>query len=218
MSYTPINWQNGDTITAEKMNKMDNGWSVEPSQLFSETVTTSAGEYGNEGALSYGSVVSAGEIVVTFGGTDYTCTAIDMTNGVYGYGGVDSNWNYDFTDFPFALVFSATDGNILATETAGTYSISATALTIETSTEFRDAVGSFVTSPMMCVVGTTTYAEMNEARTANRLMFIYYGDLAYFVSAFSMSTGPEVVKTAPATGEGGNFGFNENFVLTFYNN
>ena len=42
MSYTPINWQTGDIITAEKMNKMDNGWSVESSsqQLFSETVTT----------------------------------------------------------------------------------------------------------------------------------------------------------------------------------
>lgn len=39
MIYTPINWQNGDTITAEKMNKMDNGWGIGEVELFSETVT-----------------------------------------------------------------------------------------------------------------------------------------------------------------------------------
>ena len=160
MSYTPINWQTGDTITAEKLNKMDNGWSVSSTQLFSETVTTVSGEYGNEGELSYSGQVNAAEIVVTFSGTDYTCPVVTMNSGT-GYGGVDSEWNYDFTDFPFALVFSP-GGNFLATETAGTYAISVNTKSIELSSDFQEAVSS-ASGVFIAVENITTWQEIYDA-------------------------------------------------------
>ena len=113
MAYTPINWQTGDTITADKLNRCDNGWRVESTQLFSETVTTEAGEYGNEGMLTYSSQVSSPTITVTFDGTNYQCSVVKMGEG-YGYGGVSSGWEYDFTTYPFAFVFSNGDSSMLS--------------------------------------------------------------------------------------------------------
>ena len=86
MAYTPINWQTGDTITAEKMNKMDNGWGVQNTQLFSESVTTTAQGGMNGGVLSYSTLIDSASIVVSFNGTDYTCSRIEVF-GQYFYGG-----------------------------------------------------------------------------------------------------------------------------------
>ena len=184
MSYTPINWQTGDTITAEKMNKMDNGWGVSSTQLFSETVTTVSGEYGNEGELSYSSRVTAAEIIVTFGGTNYTCQCVDIS-GVCGYGGVDSEWNYDFTDFPFALVFSP-EGNIFATETAGTYAISVAEKIIELSSDFRQAVSS-VSGVFIATENATTWQEIHDALAAGKDVRInsVSGDSVYSEPVYS---------------------------------
>ena len=192
MSYTPINWQTGDTITADKMNKMDNGWGVSSTQLFSETVTTDVSEFGNEGELSYSSVISAAEIIVTFGGTDYTCPVVIMNTG-YGYGGVDADWSYDFTDFPFALVFSSEDGNFLATETAGTYTISVNAPAIEVSDDFSDAVSKCVDTeaiPLLCVSGVTTESEMTN--NSSRLMY-FYAIHKFFLVTYAVANAIEFI-------------------------
>ena len=86
MAYTPINWQTGDTITAEKMNKMDNGWGVQNTQLFSESVTTSVYEGMSfaTGTFSYSALISDESVVVTFNGTDYT-VARGGEDGYYYY-------------------------------------------------------------------------------------------------------------------------------------
>lgn len=39
MTYTPINWQTGDTITAEKLNEMDNDTTTIPMECISGTTT-----------------------------------------------------------------------------------------------------------------------------------------------------------------------------------
>ena len=180
MTYTPINWQTGDTITAEKMNKMDNGWAVESSSqtYFSETVTTAVDpEYPDEpafGELSYSTQLTADTVVVTFGGTDYTCQRMDGDPGSYVYGGWSDD-SIDFSTIPFCI-FSEDGYNNVATETGGTYAISAagTSQTIETSEQFREAVDSFVdtsTMPMECVSGTTTRSEMTDAYSAGRILF-----------------------------------------------
>lgn len=39
MAYTPINWQTGDIITAEKLNEMDNDTSTIPMECISGTTT-----------------------------------------------------------------------------------------------------------------------------------------------------------------------------------
>ena len=183
MTYTPINWQTGDTITAEKMNKMDNGWAVESSsqQLFTETVTTTVDpDYPEDGAwgyFAYSTLIAADALAVTFDGTDYTCPRIDLGNDS-AYGGY-VNGAPDFTDFPFAILSSEFMGNIntnITTASAGTYAVSAyaTSSSIETSPAFETAVNSVVdtsTMPMLCVSGTTTYAEMLAAYGAGRILF-----------------------------------------------
>lgn len=180
MAYTPINWQTGQTITAEKLNKMDNGWSVESStsQLFSETVTTE-GDSPAVGMLIYLDLITADTLTVTFNGTNYECEKMaDETMNHYG-GWREEGGEYapDFSDYPFAL-FSYDEGNGLLTATGGTYTISAgvTSRTIETSDDFKSAVGASGV-PLCCVVGVTTGAEIVEASNAHRLM--------YFVDPYS---------------------------------
>lgn len=183
MTYTPINWQTGDTITAEKMNKMDNGWAVESSsqQLFTKTVTTELDpEYPEDGAwgdLEYSTLITADTLTVTFDGTDYICPRIDLGNGS-AYGGY-SNGAPDFTVFPFAILSSEFMGSIntnITTASAGTYAVSAyaTSSSIETSPAFGTAVNSVVdtsTVPMLCVSGITTLADMTMAYADGRIMF-----------------------------------------------
>lgn len=184
MTYTPINWQTGDTITADKLNKMDNGWAVESSSqtYFTETVTTETDpEYPDDpafGGLSYSTQLTADTVVVTFGGTDYTCQRMDGDPGAYVYGGwVDDG--FDFSSIPFCIL--SEDGyNTIATETGGTYAVSVVGLaqTIETSADFRAAVTSFLDTsmmPMLCVHGVTTQSMIESAY--GRLMYFYpYGN------------------------------------------
>lgn len=153
MAYTPINWQTGDTITAEKMNKMDNGWGVENTQLFSETATTEASEYGNEAVLTYSQLINAETITVTLDGNTYTCQRIQMSEG-YGYGGVNSSWEYDFSQYPFAIV-SDNGENIFATQTAGTHTVSAIVETVEVSDEFGKARGFWIDTEKITIAEET---------------------------------------------------------------
>lgn len=189
MSYTPINWQTGDTITAEKMNKMDNGWGVQNAQLFSETVTTTQAQFGVEGALSYSGQVSSPTIVVTFNGTDYLCSAIQLEVGGYGYGGVTAGWEYDFSTYPFALVFSPSDGNVLATQTAGAYAVAVSGQGIVISDNFNAAVNECVDTssmPFRCVSGETTYGEMQSAIVDEGRMLYFTVDLnCYYITNFA---------------------------------
>jgi len=178
MAYTPINWQTGDTITAEKMNKMDNGWGVQETQLFSETVTTTDLGGVNGGALSYSTLIDSASIVVTFNGTDYTCPRIEFY-GTYYYGGFTEQ-GPDFSICPFALE-SSPQGNTLYTQSAGSYTVSATANSVEISENFSNAVNQCVDTsalPMLCVSGETTESEILTALSAKRLLYFYVmGDL-----------------------------------------
>ena len=165
MAYTPINWQTGDTITAEKMNKMDNGWAIESSSqtYANESVTTSDSEYGNEGMLSYGSLITADTLKVTIDGIEYECQVTEV-EGAYLYGGVTSSFEYDFTNYPFAIESTppppfmpgGNARNVFATQTAGTYQVKVEAVStsLEVSDSFSDACNACVdtsTMPMLCV-------------------------------------------------------------------
>lgn len=173
MSYTPINWQTGDVITAEKLNKMDNGWAITSAQLFSETVTTiSDGSEGAYGTLTYTALIDAPTITVTFNGSDYVCKRRNKAIGDVGYyGAKTSKDGTDFSEYPFYI--STSDGdNSIATETAGTYTVAVSVSTVETSTNFANAVKNVAgTAPLLCVSGTTTYDEMSAAISDGRLLF-----------------------------------------------
>lgn len=185
MAYTPINWQTGDTITAEKMNKMDNGWAIESSSqtYANESVTTSDSGYGNEGTLSYGSLITADTLKVTIDGIEYECQVTEV-GGAYLYGGVTSSFEYDFTNYPFAIKSvppppfrpGGNARNAFATQTAGTYQVKVEGVSasLEVSDSFSDACNACVdtsTMPMLCVSGTTTYADMSSAIRSGRILF-----------------------------------------------
>lgn len=170
MTYTPINWQNGDTITAEKMNKMDNGWGVESTQLFNETVTTSDEGGINYGVLLYASQIESPTIIVTFNGTSYTCDATEE-DGVYLYGAPFGEQGPDFSDFPFAIE-STTEGNNLYTETAGANTLAVVGASLQTSADFTAAVSSIVGGAFYpLVLGETTWRQVVNAMAAGKLVF-----------------------------------------------
>lgn len=197
MAYTPINWQTGDTITAEKLNRCDNGWGVESTQLFSETVTTASSEYGYSAVLSYAATINAPVLAVTFDGTEYTCPRIDMFDS-YSYGGMGES-GPDFTDYPFLI--TPMGGNVLFTETAGTHTVTASAEGVEVSDNFRAAVGSCVdtsTMPMLCVSGITTYNEMLSAMEARRLLYFYAGFTMHIITYFLEAESETAVQALPA--------------------
>ena len=161
MTYTPINWQTGDTITAEKMNKMDNGWSVTSgtTTLCDETITAvdDGGMYCAQ--LSVTSI-TASNITVTYDGTPYQCTRVGR-----GYGADDS---LTFADYPFRIE----DDGFIMTETAGTHSVKVEAVesSVDTSAAFDTAVAS--ASPFYRIVlESTTWQEAHDAMAAGKLAF-----------------------------------------------
>lgn len=101
MAYEPINWQTGDIITAERLNRMDRGWDVIKTELFSETVTTEDTGEGYSGADLPYHQISADTITVIYDGTEYVCPRIDV-NGDYFYGGGDALGPV-FTEYPFCI-------------------------------------------------------------------------------------------------------------------
>ena len=171
MSYTPINWQNGDTITAEKMNKMDNGWSVNSTSVtcFEGNITTTAGEL--EKAFSPTVDFSdASEIIVTLNDTTYDLTGFD-DGGWWTWGAPYG----DFSEYSFSI--STYNGSYLfISQAAGTYAIKIESLakTTELSADFKAAVES--ASPpqtFLCVNGITTIDEAVAAKNSNKLLFFW---------------------------------------------
>lgn len=175
MAYTPINWQTGDTITAEKMNKMDNGWGVQETQLFSESVTTAVeeGQPAPVGMLTYSTQITAPTLSVTFGNATYEVSFMTIEFGNL-YGEMDE-MGLSFTNYPFAIL-STSGGNYVFTENAGTYSISASGETTEVSADFSSAVAKTFdinALPLKCESGVTTSAEMLSAQQVGRLLYFY---------------------------------------------
>ena len=211
MSYTPINWQNGDTITAEKMNKMDNGWGVESTQLFSETVTTVAGAPAPSGTLNYSEFIDATELPVTVDGVDYVLPSIG--NGGFGEAGQQGP---SFTHYP-VFILSRGESNIVYTESAGTYTISAFAENTAVSAGFSDAVMSVINqqniAPLELVEDVTHYNDARAAFNNGQTLFFKYGLDKFFVT--SVDFGSEGVKFIP---ESTSFtaGFSDNDSLFYF--
>lgn len=194
MAYTPVGWQTGDTITAEKLNKMDNGWAVEGNTtvyIDNASVTTNdTGEGECVGPTPYASAIADDSITVVFNGTTYTCP-----KGPFGYGATENGPTADFTDYPFGLI--PLGPVLLQTATAGTYTltVSASVQSVEVSENFNSAVNTCVdtsTMPMECVSGITTGQDMYEAYAAGRIMFFKpYGNndnVLRYITGFDQST------------------------------
>lgn len=194
MAYTPINWQTGDTITAEKLNRCDNGWGVETASttLFDGSVTTESSMDGYSANIQLTGDLSTtigSEATITFNGTAYTCTCFD-DEGFPSYGGAYN----DFSTYPFNLYYDTnTNEWSIATESAGTYTIKivADAETIVVSDDFTSAVSGIVSSvtqaPFKITVGTTTFQEIYNAIYTN-------GRSAYVLTLSNINGQPQIIE------------------------
>ena len=217
MSYTPINWQTGDTITAAKLNRCDNGWGYESTQLFSETVTTASSSMGYSATLAYSTPIDTPTLIVTFDGTDYSCQRIDAF-GMCFYGGFSESGT-DFSEFPF-LIQSENGTNSVYTETASTHTVAATAHGIVVSDYFEGAVNACIDTsamPMQCVDGVTTYDQMAAASGMGKML--YFKDNpngTRFIYGFTQDASTTAVSFIPESGTAMTAGFDIDMVFTVY--
>jgi len=212
MAYTPVNWQTGDTITAERLNRMDRGWGYESTELFSETVTTKSGFDGASGVFEYSTPITADTIIVTFDGTAYTCNvAVDGSDRVYG--------DFDFVTAPFAISSNAQDGNFLYTPEAGTYTVEISTLSIEVSSQFVGAVNSAIPElipPFRLVKGETTISEFKEARENGRLCYMWDGTTQYTVIRTDLPSSGKTPLVVSPTPSNVSFAFDSDGILRSY--
>lgn len=192
MTYTPINWETGDIITAEKLNKMDNGWNIDETQLFNETVTTITTEFGSMGQLAFvASEIPPETLQIMFDGVNYNCSRQDGES-YYFYGAQEPG---DFSTYPFALVISESSTSIY-TQSPGTYTVAAVGLSTEVSSEFSTAVNACVDvdNLMLCVSDVTTFNEMVRASYDGRLMYFKpYGNEATNINIITYFTTDSVL-------------------------
>lgn len=155
MSYTKREWATGNVVGAVDLNRMEQGianvdvgysCSEEWVTLTDESVTTTVSEGSSAayGGLTYSDQITAPTIKVTFNGTEYTCNKFVDGDGIwYGAEWSDAIESFDFSTYPFSIS-SIGIGNILITETAGTYQVKIEAYekTVETSECFKKAVES----------------------------------------------------------------------------
>ena len=220
MSYTPINWQTGDTITAEKLNKMDPGWGVNKTQILSETVTVEWDSEYNYGYadLAYSGVINSPTLTIIYDNIQYECSAVnDGDSKIYG-----AQWNdetgYDFSTYPFSLFCGRDMSNGLSTSTNGSHSITVMDNSIEVSDAFSSACNKCVDTSMMpflCVAGVTTYDEMAAARDRGSLLYFYNDGVCHFIFYFSNSVSATAVSAFPA-GSSETYGFNSDMIFTVY--
>lgn len=197
MTYTPINWQTGDTISAEKMNKMDNGWGLQEAQLFSETVTTSRPPWG--GTVCIGMIPYHGDeypsvLHVTFNGTEYECNRDDS--------GLRLEYAPNDASNAFYIVVGPDDGWMLYTPTAGTYSISAIGEITQVSSDFDAIVkkcSNAALLPLPCIGGVTTADEIGNAFfDENRLLYVPLGsdnDTCHIITGVEFTDGENATIT-----------------------
>lgn len=144
--------------------------------LTDESVTTAEGEYGSVGTLAYSTPIDADTIKVTFNGTEYTCDKTLM-GGSVSYGGVGEQ-GPDFSEYPFAIISIAESGNILYTETAGTYQVKIEAV-VPTSVSITSCFKKAVTEaskPLVLNINNNTldktFAEIRDAYLSGRTVLL----------------------------------------------
>lgn len=110
------------TILDDSGSEMNPGYSCTETVtlLTDESVTTVADEVMNSGTLAYSTSIDADTIRVTFDGTEYTCNAQEGQMGTL-YGAPMGEEGVDWSEYPFRI--SSGLGNILFTESAGTYQV-----------------------------------------------------------------------------------------------
>lgn len=188
MAYDRYTWVDGEVITAQKLNHIeegiadgDNGYECTETreQLFEETVTTVAQGNYSVSNLGYSQQITAETLIVTFDGVEYNCPKQDVGGGYFVYGASTVS---DFSQFPFSLGSSAS-GNIIYTQTAGEHSVKAVSnmATVTTTPCFEKAVNAAYDGvEIVDIVQTGT-----DSTTGKPLINFSYDDLGRIIQKYN---------------------------------
>lgn len=188
MAYTPINWQTGDTITAEKMNKMDNGWGVENSstEIYagSLTVSSSGGDVTIPSAIA-STLTNTPQLTVSIDGNPYTCTGFD-DDGYWTFGAPYG----DYSTYPFSVYVEGTITKFTH-QTAGTYAVvlMVVSSSVTVSEDFTSAIQAANVYTITDSSGTLnkTFAEIRDAFIAGKTCIISRNNIHYSVYAVDLT-------------------------------
>ena len=133
MAFEPKTWACGDTITAQELNRMEQGIDEASDKgyectegyrtVFEDTVTTSQYYSDILDFLSYNQPIEGDALKVVFDGTEYTLPKSATDQYGQTYYGEYVNDNVSFENYPLAISTQGTT-NILYTPNAGTYELS----------------------------------------------------------------------------------------------
>ena len=168
MAYEKHTWIDGEVITEDKLNHIEDGianaggfeCTETRTLLTEESVTTdqpSNISYAMR-QLSYSNAIDSDIINVTFDGTQYTLEINQYGNFGWIYGD-ETQGSPDFSRYPFML-YCTDELTYVCTEQAGNYTvkIESVSLSVETSECFEKAVEQ-VSAPMFVTFGGTTAEE-----------------------------------------------------------
>lgn len=146
MAYTKHTWENGEVITAEKLNNLEEGigYDVVEEVLFEEEVTTTqpSGAPFATGNIIYSDFIDVDVLNVVFNNIEYSLPKDvngDGKNKFYGELNKESQYPV-FDTYPLAIISSHEHGNKIATSEPGTYNVKVKVQLIQTTTEFEQAV------------------------------------------------------------------------------
>lgn len=210
MAYEKQEWKTGDTITAEKLNHIEDG--IDKAQnryeinevrelLFEGSLTTEI----EEGSAAYTefepiSPINANEIIVTFNDIEYI---VQKDENYSCYGEFDGQ-DIDYTTFPFFIGVPSYNVThyYLYTSEPGTYpiKIESQETEIEISDDFKEAVEAC--SPIFTVTITDsnnnytsdkTYNEIEQAFLAGKLVRAILDRVTYYLVTCDTAQGSDYV-------------------------
>lgn len=223
MAYTRHTWDCGEVITDSKMNNIedgieealeccaDKGYECDTTignTLYSGSATTlkEAASVPAVGEISYANPIDAEVIAVTFNGTEYVCQRREQEL-MYMYGAYGTPESVDWSKYPFIITSSVADEvyNQLVTQNGGTYSLTIKEATedVETDRCFENAVKKVASSmeqlPLKAVPYITTEAEMREAVSQGRLIYIVGDAVASEAYYIVHNITSEAINTIPTS-------------------
>ena len=147
MSYEKHTWQTGETITAEKLNNLENEandrgyqYSYDLQTIVNQTIEVGSTPYSYYyGSINYSKLIDTPTIIVILGGQEYELSK-HIVNGTNYYGGESKD---DFSQNGFVIESSESDGNFyntLYTQNKGTYNIIIKKNDININSDFSKAV------------------------------------------------------------------------------
>lgn len=130
MNYEKHTWETGETITAEKLNNLENEandkgyqYSYDLQTIVNQTIEVGSTPYSYYyGSINYSKLIDTPTIIVILNDQEYELSKY-TTNGTNYYGGENRD---DFSQNEFVIESSESDGNfynILCTQNDGSYNI-----------------------------------------------------------------------------------------------